>query len=43
MLDTEQPWRVSIDGVVAGYFIHGISPPCCCFLGDDFHNDTSCS
>ena len=43
VLDTEQTWRVSIDGAVAGHIIHGISPPCRCFLGGNFHNGTSCS
>ena len=43
VLDTEQTWRVSIDGAVAGHIIHDVSPPCHCFLGDDFHNGTSCS
>ena len=43
VLDTEQTWRVSIDGAVAGHIIHGVSPPCRCFLGGDFHNGTSCS
>ena len=43
VLDTEQTWRVSIDGAVAGHIIHGIYPPCRCFLGGDFHNGTSCS
>ena len=43
VLDTEQTWRVSIDGAVAGNFIHGVSPPCRCFIGGDFHNGTSCS
>lgn len=42
MLDTEQPWRVSIDGAVSGHFIHGVSPPCRCFLAGDFHTGTSC-
>ena len=27
VLDTEQTWRVSIDGAVAGHIIHGVSPP----------------
>ena len=43
VLDTEQPWRVYIDGPIAGHFIHSVSPPCRCFLGGDFHNGTSCS
>ena len=43
VLDTEQTWRVSIDGPVAGHIIHGVSPQCRCFLGGDFHNGTSCS
>ena len=43
VLDTEQTWRASIDGAVAGHIIHGVSPPCRCFLGGDFHNGTSCS
>ena len=43
VLDTEQTWRVSIDGAVTGHIIHGVSPPCRCFLGGDFHNGTSCS
>ena len=43
MLDTEQTWRVSIDGAVAGHIIHGDSPPCRRFLGRDFHNGTSCT
>ena len=43
VLDTEQPWRVSIDGAVAGHFIHSVSPPFHCFLGGDFHASTSCS
>ena len=43
VLDTEQTWRVSIDGAVTGHIIHGISPPCRCFLGGDFHNGISCS
>ena len=43
VLDTEQTWRVSIDGAVAGHIIHGVSPPCRCFLGGDFHNGTSWS
>ena len=41
VLDTEQTWRVSIDGAVADHIIHGVSPPCRCFLGDDFHTNTS--
>ena len=36
MLDTEQPWRVSIDGAVTSHFIDGVSPPCRCFLGGHF-------
>ena len=43
MLDTEQTWRVSIEGAIAGHIIHGVSPPCHCFLGGDFHTGTSCS
>src|SRR3954471_21184753 len=43
VLDTEQTWHVSIDGAVTGHIIHGVSPPCRCFLGGDFHNGTSCS
>ena len=34
---------MSIDGAIAGHFIHDVSPPCRCFLGGDFHNGTSCS
>ena len=30
VLDTKKTWRVSIDGVVAGHIIHGVSPPCRC-------------
>ena len=43
VLDTEQPWRVSINGAVAGHFIHGVSPPCHCFLGGNLHTGTSYS
>ena len=43
VLDTEQTWRVSIDSAVASHIIHGVSPPCSCFLGGDFHTGTSCS
>ena len=43
VLDTEQTWHFSIDGAIAGHIIHGVSPPCRCFLGGDFHTGTSCS
>ena len=43
MLDTEQTWRVSIDGAVAGHIIHGVSPPCRFFLDGNFHTGISCS
>ena len=36
VLDTEQPWRVSIDDAIAGHFIHGVSPSCRCFLGGHY-------